>query len=218
MKPLWKLVIFLVHVVSFCDLLLITLCLWQLSRYVGVLILCKKVVVIASSEWIHFRKYLLNLLSFVFCVCSSDAVFNLTGYCNFFHFVTENGEKEPPTTLLWVRYFLAQHFDKLGQCSLALDYINTAIASTPTLIELFYLKAKIYKVKSQFGYVEYLVYIIKKTSRHQTGMAVCLVFHLAVVTGIGFHADFSLGIVLSGKQWKPFCLDFAKRVRTYSKL
>uniref|UniRef100_A0A8B9Q4P1 N(alpha)-acetyltransferase 16, NatA auxiliary subunit n=1 Tax=Apteryx owenii TaxID=8824 RepID=A0A8B9Q4P1_APTOW len=57
----------------------------------------------------------------------------------------QNGEKEPPTTLLWVRYFLAQHFDKLGQCSLALDYINAAIASTPTLIELFYLKAKIYK-------------------------------------------------------------------------
>ncbi|XP_012503657.1 PREDICTED: N-alpha-acetyltransferase 16, NatA auxiliary subunit [Propithecus coquereli] len=57
----------------------------------------------------------------------------------------ENGEKEPPTTLLWVQYFLAQHFDKLGQYSLALDYINAAIASTPTLIELFYMKAKIYK-------------------------------------------------------------------------
>uniref|UniRef100_A0A5F9C235 N-alpha-acetyltransferase 16, NatA auxiliary subunit n=1 Tax=Oryctolagus cuniculus TaxID=9986 RepID=A0A5F9C235_RABIT len=59
--------------------------------------------------------------------------------------VPENGEKEPPTTLLWVQYFLAQHFDKLGQHSLALDYINAAIASTPTLIELFYMKAKIYK-------------------------------------------------------------------------
>ncbi|XP_053253220.1 N-alpha-acetyltransferase 16, NatA auxiliary subunit isoform X1 [Podarcis raffonei] len=57
----------------------------------------------------------------------------------------ENGDQEPPTTLLWVRYFLAQHFDKLGQFSLALDYINSAVASTPTLIELFYLKAKIYK-------------------------------------------------------------------------
>ncbi|XP_059540741.1 N-alpha-acetyltransferase 16, NatA auxiliary subunit isoform X11 [Myotis daubentonii] len=57
----------------------------------------------------------------------------------------KNGEKEPPTTLLWVQYFLAQHFDKLGQYSLALDYINAAIASTPTLIELFYMKAKIYK-------------------------------------------------------------------------
>ncbi|XP_068924748.1 N-alpha-acetyltransferase 16, NatA auxiliary subunit isoform X3 [Petaurus breviceps papuanus] len=64
--------------------------------------------------------------------------------CDFFS-PYENGEKEPPTTLLWVRYFLAQHFDKLGQCSLALDYINAAIASTPTLIELFCIKAKIYK-------------------------------------------------------------------------
>ncbi|XP_051016827.1 N-alpha-acetyltransferase 16, NatA auxiliary subunit isoform X1 [Acomys russatus] len=56
-----------------------------------------------------------------------------------------NGEKEPPTTLLWVQYFLAQHFDKLGQYLLALEYINAVIASTPTLIELFYMKAKIYK-------------------------------------------------------------------------
>ncbi|XP_069457333.1 N-alpha-acetyltransferase 16, NatA auxiliary subunit isoform X7 [Ovis canadensis] len=64
--------------------------------------------------------------------------------CDFFS-PYENGEKEPPTTLLWVQYFLAQHFDKLGQYSLALDYINAAIASTPTLIELFYMKAKIYK-------------------------------------------------------------------------
>uniref|UniRef100_A0A7N4P6Q3 N-alpha-acetyltransferase 16, NatA auxiliary subunit n=1 Tax=Sarcophilus harrisii TaxID=9305 RepID=A0A7N4P6Q3_SARHA len=64
--------------------------------------------------------------------------------CDFFS-PYENGEKEPPTTLLWVRYFLAQHFDKLGQSSLALDYINAAISSTPTLIELFYIKAKIYK-------------------------------------------------------------------------
>ncbi|XP_070656100.1 N-alpha-acetyltransferase 16, NatA auxiliary subunit isoform X3 [Bos indicus] len=64
--------------------------------------------------------------------------------CDFFS-PYENGEKEPPTTLLWVQYFLAQHFDKLGQYSLALDYINAAIASTPTLIELFYMKAKIHK-------------------------------------------------------------------------
>ncbi|KAM9674522.1 N-alpha-acetyltransferase 16, NatA auxiliary subunit isoform 5-T5 [Dama dama] len=64
--------------------------------------------------------------------------------CDFFS-PYENGEKEPPTTLLWVQYFLAQHFDKLGQYSLALEYINAAIAGTPTLIELFYMKAKIYK-------------------------------------------------------------------------
>ena len=45
-----------------------------------------------------------------------------------------------------MQYFLAQHFDQIGQQSLALDYINAAIESTPTLIELFLVKAKIYKV------------------------------------------------------------------------
>uniref|UniRef100_A0AAY5EQY7 N(alpha)-acetyltransferase 15, NatA auxiliary subunit a n=1 Tax=Electrophorus electricus TaxID=8005 RepID=A0AAY5EQY7_ELEEL len=54
-------------------------------------------------------------------------------------------QNEPPTTLLWVQYFLAQHFDHMGQHAIALDYINTAIESTPTLIELFLIKAKIYK-------------------------------------------------------------------------
>nr|XP_046261771.1 N-alpha-acetyltransferase 15, NatA auxiliary subunit a [Scatophagus argus] len=57
----------------------------------------------------------------------------------------DDGKEEPPTTLLWVQYFLAQHFDFTGQPSLALEYINTAIDSTPTLIELFLIKAKIYK-------------------------------------------------------------------------
>uniref|UniRef100_A0A6Q2WQ85 N(alpha)-acetyltransferase 15, NatA auxiliary subunit a n=1 Tax=Esox lucius TaxID=8010 RepID=A0A6Q2WQ85_ESOLU len=56
-----------------------------------------------------------------------------------------DGKEEPPTTLLWVQYFLAQHFDHVGQQTLALEYINTAIESTPTLIELFLVKAKIYK-------------------------------------------------------------------------
>ena len=60
-----------------------------------------------------------------------------------------DGDKiEPPTTLLWVQYFLAQHFDQRGQQSAALDYINAAIDSTPTLIELFTVKAKIYKVSA----------------------------------------------------------------------
>uniref|UniRef100_A0A667ZFD0 N-alpha-acetyltransferase 15, NatA auxiliary subunit a n=1 Tax=Myripristis murdjan TaxID=586833 RepID=A0A667ZFD0_9TELE len=59
--------------------------------------------------------------------------------------VSPLGLEEPPTTLLWVQYFLAQHFDHVGQQSLALEYINDAIDSTPTLIELFLIKAKIYK-------------------------------------------------------------------------
>uniref|UniRef100_A0A3B3SSJ7 N-alpha-acetyltransferase 15, NatA auxiliary subunit n=1 Tax=Paramormyrops kingsleyae TaxID=1676925 RepID=A0A3B3SSJ7_9TELE len=57
----------------------------------------------------------------------------------------DDGKEEPPTTLLWVQYFLAQHYDQIGQQSSALEYINTAIDSTPTLIELFLIKAKIYK-------------------------------------------------------------------------
>ncbi|MCJ8733750.1 hypothetical protein PDJAM_G00227270 [Pangasius djambal] len=57
----------------------------------------------------------------------------------------DDGKTEPPTTLLWVQYFLAQHFDHIGQHAVALEYINTAIESTPTLIELFLIKAKIYK-------------------------------------------------------------------------
>lgn len=64
------------------------------------------------------------------CVCADD-----------------EGKTEPPTTLLWVQYFLAQHFDHIGQHTVALEYINTAIDSTPTLIELFLIKAKIYKVE-----------------------------------------------------------------------
>lgn len=58
----------------------------------------------------------------------------------------DDGKEEPPTTLLWVQYYLAQHYDKIGMPSLALEYINAAIESTPTLIELFLVKAKIYKV------------------------------------------------------------------------
>lgn len=58
----------------------------------------------------------------------------------------DDGKEEPPTTLLWVQYFLAQHFDFTDRPNLALEYINAAIDSTPTLIELFLIKAKIYKV------------------------------------------------------------------------
>ncbi|MEQ2181460.1 hypothetical protein GOODEAATRI_011852 [Goodea atripinnis] len=60
-----------------------------------------------------------------------------------------DGKEEPPTTLLWVQYFLAQHYDMIDQQTLALEHINTAIESTPTLIELFLIKAKIYKVRKK---------------------------------------------------------------------
>ena len=43
-------------------------------------------------------------------------------------------------------YFLAQHYDFIGDTSKALEYVDTAIQHTPLLIELYVLKAKIYKV------------------------------------------------------------------------
>lgn len=55
-------------------------------------------------------------------------------------------EDEPPTTVLWIYYYLALHYDYLGQTDKALSYVNRAITHTPTLIELFCAKAKIYKV------------------------------------------------------------------------
>ncbi|XP_060532517.1 N-alpha-acetyltransferase 15, NatA auxiliary subunit [Cylas formicarius] len=61
--------------------------------------------------------------------------------------VTEgkNGPKEPASALLWVYYYLAQHYDYLGRTEKALQFIDTAIEHTPTLIELFVTKGRIYK-------------------------------------------------------------------------
>lgn len=61
--------------------------------------------------------------------------------------VEDTGEEEPASALLWTYYFLAQHFDHLGNTQKALDYINLAIYHTPTLIELFVTKGRIYKVR-----------------------------------------------------------------------
>ncbi|XP_071489003.1 N-alpha-acetyltransferase 15, NatA auxiliary subunit-like [Diadema antillarum] len=54
-------------------------------------------------------------------------------------------DREPPTVLLWTLYFLSQHYDHLGNQVQALEFINRAIEHTPTLIELFVARAKIYK-------------------------------------------------------------------------
>lgn len=59
---------------------------------------------------------------------------------------TSNGPKEPASALLWVYYFLAQHYDFLNQTEKAVSYIDAAIEHTPTLIELFVTKGRIYKV------------------------------------------------------------------------
>lgn len=53
--------------------------------------------------------------------------------------------REPASALLWTYYFLAQHYDYQRNTTRALEYINLAIEHTPTLIELFVAKGKIYK-------------------------------------------------------------------------
>ena len=58
----------------------------------------------------------------------------------------DDGETiEPATAQLWVLYYLGQHYDYRGDTEKALDLVNEAIEHTPTLIELFLLKSKIYK-------------------------------------------------------------------------
>lgn len=69
---------------------------------------------------------------------------------NDFLFLVED-EEEAPTTILWIYYYLALHYDHLGQTEKALSYINRAISHTPTLIELLCAKAKIYKVSFYFS-------------------------------------------------------------------
>ncbi|XP_050299947.1 N-alpha-acetyltransferase 15, NatA auxiliary subunit [Anthonomus grandis grandis] len=58
---------------------------------------------------------------------------------------SSNGPKEPASAILWVYYFLAQHYDYLKETDKALEYIETAIEHTPTLIELFVTKGRIFK-------------------------------------------------------------------------
>ncbi|KXJ69234.1 hypothetical protein RP20_CCG028182 [Aedes albopictus] len=57
----------------------------------------------------------------------------------------QNLPKEPASALLWTLFYLAQHYDHLRESEKALDFINAAIDHTPTLIELFVTKGRIYK-------------------------------------------------------------------------
>jgi len=60
-------------------------------------------------------------------------------------FDSDSEVQEAPTCLLWTYYYLAQQYDYKGDYDSAIDLVNTAIEHTPTLIELFTLKGKIYK-------------------------------------------------------------------------
>ena len=63
------------------------------------------------------------------------------------HTHTDAGPAEPPTAYLWSLYFCAQHYNRIGQSTKALELINTALDHTPTEVQLYMLKAKILKVR-----------------------------------------------------------------------
>ncbi|KAJ6342624.1 hypothetical protein OIU78_010540 [Salix suchowensis] len=54
-------------------------------------------------------------------------------------------EKEPPSTLMWTLFLLAQHYDRRGQYDVALSKIDEAIKHTPTVIDLYSVKSRILK-------------------------------------------------------------------------
>ncbi|ERN06076.1 hypothetical protein AMTRI_Chr05g64380 [Amborella trichopoda] len=54
-------------------------------------------------------------------------------------------QKEPPSTLMWTLFLMAQHYDRRGQYDLALAKIDDAIAHTPTVIDLYTVKGRILK-------------------------------------------------------------------------
>lgn len=57
----------------------------------------------------------------------------------------EDEEEQDPTVQMWLYCFLSQHNLRLGNIDEALAYINKAIAHTPTVVELYLVKAKIFQ-------------------------------------------------------------------------
>lgn len=58
--------------------------------------------------------------------------------------------RETPCSLLWSYLFLAELYDYLGQFDKAIDYANKGILHTPTLLELYTVKARVYKHNRNF--------------------------------------------------------------------
>ena len=57
----------------------------------------------------------------------------------------ENHDLNILPVFIWVYYFAAHHYDILGDSEKALEYINKAIKTTPTVVEFFMVKSKILK-------------------------------------------------------------------------
>jgi len=54
-------------------------------------------------------------------------------------------EEQDPTVLLWLLYFISYHFMWRRDYNQSLAFVNRAIEHTPTLLELYTLKGKIYQ-------------------------------------------------------------------------
>nr|GEW99211.1 N-alpha-acetyltransferase 16, NatA auxiliary subunit-like [Tanacetum cinerariifolium] len=59
-------------------------------------------------------------------------------------------EKEPPSTLIWTLFYLAQNYDKRGLYDIALAKIDEAMQHAPTVIDLYTTKSKILKHGGDF--------------------------------------------------------------------
>lgn len=69
------------------------------------------------------------------------------------------------TSVLYVYYYLAQHYDYLGDYEKAMDYIKLAEDHTPTLIELLTLRAKVFK---HMGEIEKAIEPVTEAQRLDT--------------------------------------------------
>lgn len=57
--------------------------------------------------------------------------------------VPDDQDEQDPTVQLWLYYYLSKHNLNLEKIEEALEYINKAINHTPTVVDLYILKAKI---------------------------------------------------------------------------
>eukprot|EP01117_Protostelium_nocturnum_P006668 TRINITY_DN2400_c0_g1_i1.p1 TRINITY_DN2400_c0_g1~~TRINITY_DN2400_c0_g1_i1.p1 ORF type:complete len:856 (-),score=378.74 TRINITY_DN2400_c0_g1_i1:75-2642(-) len=60
-------------------------------------------------------------------------------------FLESDSEKENPDAVMWVKFFLAQHYNFTGDYSVALSLVDEVIKHTPTLVEAYLVKASILK-------------------------------------------------------------------------
>ena len=58
----------------------------------------------------------------------------------------EKTSLEPPVTTMWTLAFTSWHFSHVGKTKEAVEYIEKALKHTPTAVDLYIHKARIYKV------------------------------------------------------------------------